>query len=142
MNAFGSALNLVFMRRFASHEFLFPANESQNASHEFLFPANESQNASHEFLFPANESQNASHEFKFLFPANESQNASHEFLFPANESQNASHEFLSPLPNFWSLLAGYHPCPTILIQNVPIEAKKLHSGAILGVPLYIPHGYP
>lgn len=26
---------------------------------------------------------------------------------------------------FWSLLVGYHPCPVILIQNVPIEAQKI-----------------
>ena len=93
MNAFGEALNLVFMRGsgcFSSGSYSLPMNLRLH-SHESLFPANESQKAFHEFkfLFPANESQTAFHEFKFLFPANESQTAIFSSYLPATESLDA-----------------------------------------------------
>ena len=45
MNAFGEALNLVFMRRSGDFSSYSPANglNLRLHSHEFLFPANESQ---------------------------------------------------------------------------------------------------
>ena len=74
--------------------------------------------------------------FSSYFPANGSQTAfpwvpipslwisrlhSHESLFQASGSQDS--ECIPwvpiPLPNFWSLLVGYHPCPVILLQTFP-----------------------
>lgn len=72
MNAFGEALNLVFMPTLDAlvpiplpmdsisdcipMSSYLPAHESQTASHEFLFDAYgfKTQTAFHEFLFPAN----------------------------------------------------------------------------------------
>lgn len=31
----------------------------------------------------------------------------------------------SPLPNFWSLLDGYHPCPTPPTSGMPLESPQL-----------------
>ena len=78
---------------------------------------------SHEFLFPANESQDSDciPMSSYSLPMNLRMH-SHEFLFPANESQDSDCIPMSSysLPNFWSLLDG-----TTLIQNVPIEAQKI-----------------
>ena len=49
---------------------------------------------------------------------------SHEFLSDANESQTAILSSYSQ-PNFWSLLVGYHPYPTLLIQECPWGVQNL-----------------
>ena len=151
MNAFGSALNLGFMRRsgdFSSGS--MPMDSiSRLHSHEFkfLFPSQwtQSQDAFPWVQVPISLPMNLwMLEFKFLFPCQWISGClssspyslpmnsrlrlhSHEFLFPANgfKTQTAFPWVPISLPNFWSLLVGYHPCPAILIQNVPIEAKKI-----------------
>ena len=152
MNAFGQALNLVFMRGsgdFSSGSMpmewisdCIPMSSSSYSlpmdsrlwmhSHEFkfLFHANglNLRLHSHEFLFEVNESQNAFHEF--------------EFLFEVNESQTAFHEFLSPCQIFGVFWLGTTHILPSYFRNARRSPKKLHSGAILGVPLTITHGYP
>ena len=45
--------------------------------------------------------------------------------FPANESQDAFPWVPIPLPNFWSLLVGYHPCPAHPTSGMHIEPQKI-----------------
>ena len=70
--------------RMHSHEFLFPANESQTAFHKFLFPAKESQNAFPWVPIPHSGCFSSS---SCSMPVNLRMH-SHEFLFDACESQN------------------------------------------------------
>ena len=103
MNAFGEALNLVFMRRsggFSSGSYSQPMNLRMH-SHEFLFEVNESQNAfpwvpipsqwisdcNLEFLFEVNESQTAilsSGSYSLPMEWISDCNLEFWFLFPAN----------------------------------------------------------
>ena len=111
--------------------------------HEFKFPCLWTQDSGCIPMSPYSLPMNLrlhSHEFKSLFPsqwisdcipmssysqANESQTAFPWVPIPQPMNLRLhSHEFLFPA-KFWSLLVGYHPCPAILIQNVPIEAKKI-----------------
>ena len=161
MNAFGEALNLVFMRwsgDFSSGSMpmdsisdCIPMSSSSYSqanglnlrlhSHEFLFPANESLDAWVQVPIPKPmDSISDCIPMSPYSPANESLDAWVQVLFPcqwisgcspmssylpANESLDAFPWVPISLPNFWSLLVGYHPCPAILIQNVPIEAQKI-----------------
>ena len=97
-------------------------------SHEFLSPANESQTA-----FPWVQVPIPSQWISDCIPMSSSSPAyglKTQTAFPwvpIPQPMNLrlhSHESLSPA-KFWSLLVGYHPCPAILIQNVPIEAQKI-----------------
>ena len=144
MNAFGEALNLVFMR--GSGDFSFGSMPMDSISE--CIPMSSSSYSQ------ANGFKTAFHEFKFLFPCLWTQDSdcipmssysqanglnlwmhSHEFLFPSQwisgcipmSSYSPPALWISdcipmspiPLPNFWSLLVGYHPCPAIMIQECP-----------------------
>ena len=75
---------------------------------------------------------------------------SHEFLFPANESQTAfpwvtiRGQWISDcipwvpisLPNFWSLLVGYHPYPTPPTSGMPIGFPQLRPERDFGCTPY------
>ena len=58
------------------------------------------------------------------------------------KTQNAFHESLFHCQIFGVFWLGTtHVLPSCFKRSHR-DPKKLHSGAILGVPLYIPHGYP
>ena len=148
--------------RLHSHEFLFPANflwisdcipmssylpvnESQTAFPWVpIHPAYESQTAFHEFLSPLSVPVNLRmHPMSsYSLPMNLGLH-SHESLFHCQWiSRLHSHEFLFHCQIFGVFWLGTtHVLPSCFKRSHR-DPKKLHSGAILGVPLYIPHGYP
>ena len=152
MNAFGEALNLGFMRRSGD----FSSGSMPMDSISGCIPMSSSSYS------PANglNLRLHSHEFKSLFPANESQTAFPWVPIPKPMNLRLhSHEFKSLFPSQWISgcipMSPYSPAKFLESfgwvppmschpdsKRVHRRSKKLHSGAILGVPLYIPHGYP
>ena len=161
MNAFGEALNLVFMR----WSWWFSSGSMPMEWISDCIPmspysqANESQTAFPWVQVPIPLPMDSrlrlhSHEFKFLFPCQWISGClssspiplpmnlwmlEFKSLFPANgfKTQTAFPWVPIPLPNFWSLLVGYHPCPTTLIQNVSIEAQKIAFWRdLMGAPIH------
>ena len=138
MNAFGSALNLVFMRgsgcfssgsysrsmnlRLHSHEFLFEVNESQTAFPWVPIPSqwNESQTAFPWVPIPSQWISGCIPMSSYL-PANESQKAFHEFLFPAK---------------FLESFGWYHPCPAHPTSGMPVGVQNLAFWRDFGVTPY------
>ena len=137
--------------------------ESQNASHEFLFPANESRTAFpwvpiplpmdlktafHEFLFPPVSSCESQTAFPWV-PVRclwiQDSDCIPWVPIPSQLPVNLrlhSREFLFHCQIFGVFWLGTtHVLPSCFKRSHR-DPKKLHSGAILGVPLYIPHGYP
>ena len=148
MNAFGEALNLVFMRwswDFSSYSQANGLNLRLH-SHEFksLFPCQWISGClSSSPYSKANESQTAFPWVQVSLPMDSRLRLhSHEFLFLSQWISDCIPMSPYPLPNFGVFWLGTtHVLPS-WFRNVRRRSKKLHSGAILGVPLYIPHGYP
>ena len=121
MNAFGEALNLVFMRGSGDFSSYPPANESQTAFPWVPIPQPMNLRLhSHEFLFPANESQDASPWVPIRGQWNESQTAFPWVPIPCQWISDCIPMIPYSQPNFLESFGWVSPmsCPSYF-RNAP-----------------------